>query len=229
LLDEIGDEQGIGGRFTYMSGCPPIFGVYPKNGGKGKRAQCFGLNQKVASYIRDNEIKNVFLVARWDYYVNPNSLRPISKIISPKSWGAQESRDVLSSQLAYTLSEIHQAGAKPIILLQVPHQKANPKGVYQRMLDKWTSEPKKLPEKLEDWINRLSITEVAHKERQSVANSIILKVSASTNVVVIDPAEIFCSDKCLIGTIWGSYYYNVDHLSTFGARQLKSKFMPLLN
>ncbi len=229
LLDEIGDEQGIGGRFVYMSGCPPVFGVYPKNGGKGKRAQCFELNQKVENYIRDNNIENVFLVARWDYYVNPSSLRPISRVISPKSWSAEESRDVLSGQLTYTLSEIQRAGAKPIILLQVPHQKSNPKGVYQRMLDKWIDEPKKLPEKLESWINRLSISVHEHKKRQSVANSIIRKASVSTNTVIVDPIEIFCVEKCLIGTIWGSYYYNVDHLSTFGSKQLKSRFLPLLD
>lgn len=226
LFNEMGRAYGKGGGFLFASGCPPLLDTYPNRGDK-LRDQCYNLNQQALEFVRSNNIEYVFLIARWDYYTNERSLQEISDVPNPKEWTAEESRRVLETKLDYTIKEYIKAGAKPVVMLQVPHQKANPKAVFQRAIDSAAGDLSVLPSELNASIARFSVPAEEHHARQKVPNGIINKITSVVGVDVVDPSKVFCGEsgeKCSVGSVLGSYYSDVDHLSILGMSQLEPEF-----
>ena len=65
-------NKNINGIAITQSGCIPFLQIHLKN--KKNKFDCYLHNKKVYEFIKDNGIKNIFLVSRWNYYTRFSKL-----------------------------------------------------------------------------------------------------------------------------------------------------------
>lgn len=65
-FDYAAKELGLAGIAISQSGCLPFLNIEPSRRENG--LHCVKLNQEVFKYVKENRIKKLFLVARWNYY-----------------------------------------------------------------------------------------------------------------------------------------------------------------
>ena len=77
----------------------------------------------------------------------------------------------------------------------------------------------------------LSVKEQDHSNFQSFTNSIIKEISSTfSNVTLIDPSTVFCRlNRCVVGELNESFYFDRDHLSIKGSYKLQKKLEDVLS
>ncbi|MGS0691195.1 acyltransferase family protein [Shewanella sp. 30m-9] len=219
-LETVSKERGFELTYAGYSGCPPLIGVYPSRSDPINKS-CKLLNEKVIKYIVENNYDYAVLAARWTFYTEGEySDGRIQYLVSEESKESegksrQSSISAFKKGLETTFEKYSKTKVKVIVMLQVPMQEAMPQKTYYQSF----SAGKLKQELLDD----LSVSTEKHIDFQRMTNEIIISVARKySNIVVVDPTELFCSDKtCSVGDEVKSYYFDDDHLSIYGSAKLK--------
>lgn len=216
-IEKIAKDNDLEFTYTGYSGCPPLVGVYPNRQDQDDK-NCNELNNKVMSYVSDNNIDYLILSARWTYYTEGDySGSDIQYLYSDaKSDISQEaSIEAFRSGIKDTFEQYSKSGAKVLVLLQVPLQEVSPDKIFYSALVNNELNKEKIIEK--------SVSTKKHNEFQKRTNDIIIQeANKFANIRVVDPTTEMCGDiHCPVGNETVSYYFDDDHLSISGSLNLK--------
>jgi peptidoglycan/LPS O-acetylase OafA/YrhL len=205
VFDDMARERGISGQCFALHGLAPLLETWSERLQRDAfpiwRADQLAWNRHVVQWIKDHDIRDIFIVGRWDMRVPPESLMPRDhKILqmlqdaSSKGFSTADSRRAFSDGLDRTLDALK--GRHVYFLMQVP------------ALDK----------------HGTAITRQAYELQQSEVNQ-VLKSRPRGLLHVIGPGKWFRNDLSLLGDEEGDYYEDTDHLNVHGAKKMIS---PLL-
>lgn len=212
-IDQTLKSNSLAAAFATHGGFPPLLDAWCL--GRPSEA-ILTWNDAVMSYIREREISDVVLVARWTMYVEglPNGSREVIVVDSETKPDQELDGSTMARSLARTINAIEQAGARVWILTQVPTQQGLP---ARRSFFAATFGSGDVKGSSFAW----------NQDRHHKANAIIDQMrSANTNV--LDTWQ-FCFDESKDSKVAdenGWYYHDDNHLSAYGAKQLLA---PLLN
>lgn len=217
-IENIAKRNKLELTYTGYSGCPPLINIYTYRKDQNEK-NCYELNNKVISYIKENNIKNVILSSRWSYYTEGNySGSDIQYIYNNDKQDINQETSINSFKLGLnnTFKEYSKANVHVYIILQIPLQEKNPDQILYRSI---INNNLNILE-----IEKRSISLENHNKFQRKTNEIILEEAKSfDNVTIIDPTPIMCNEThCPIGNKNESYYFDDDHLSIAGSLKLKN-------
>jgi len=210
VIDELAKEANVGVFYTGESGCPPLLGIYKESPSPGQ--DCFKLNARVADLAVTESIKGIILSSRWSYYTNGNYNSSDLQLISHSNSGPFTVEDSIATFVEAfdsTVGYYKQFGVEVHVLTQPPHQKIEPQRAYFMAAKGYES------------LDELSVRRVDFERIDSIPASVFL--DNASKIKLYESKDIFCMNQfCPIGDESGSFYYDEDHLSTNGARKLKS-------
>jgi len=221
VFDEAARATGTAGAFTGTSGCAPFLGVHALREDQSRK-NCHLLNERVFAYVRDHKIRDVYLIARWTYYTDGGYT---GKNFSYLGASPDDLRDIDISRGAFlkglkeTVAAYLSIGTRVHIVSQVPQQRMDPEPIYRGAL---------VQGKVDRGLLRdLSISLRVHKELQEFVESAF---SQYPDVDRISFDELLCDDiACMVGDDHGSYYFDDDHLSIYGAELLRDRIEAVLS
>ena len=191
LINEMAHEFGISGFVASRNATIPFLKV-----GSGGRADQQQWNEAVYKVVKDHEIKNVILVARWSGYIN----RQIGRL-------QRYSIDEFDSALSLTLKRLESDGINVWILPQVPEQKLD----ISRAILIASRTDTAIPD---------GISLSQYEQNQALVHKVFASQSASRASVLDVTAFCFRDGKSMIGQLDGKYYTDKNHLSLIGSRVL---------
>ncbi len=212
-FEELAGRNAKRGLSTGASGCIPLLGVFAVPADQ-RDAACHRLNQRVYEYVKAQEIKKVFLVARWTYYTDGGyDETDFSHIgLSQDSKASKQlSREAFEQGLEETVAAYAAIGVQPIIVSQAPQQRHDARTVYYKAYANDASQPG-------GNIRKLSVSVAEHLKLQLFTSLLFGKYTQAGRLSLVSLDDLFCdSSKCLIGTDRASWYFDDDHLSVVGA------------
>ncbi len=210
LIDEMARQRDIRVFYTGAPGCVPFLGIYPDRTDQNV-TNCNLLNERVYKLSRDEDVRGIIFSARWSYYTLGNYELKGAQMISDKHNGPfslQHSIETFLASFDATVDKYDEIQTPIHLITQPPHQKHEPQKVYFSV---------------SKGVGNVESLSVKRSEFQKL-NEIPINVF-STRVGDIDLyniTDLFCDEHiCLIGEPNQSYYYDVTHLSTYGALRLR--------
>ena len=212
-LDEISNKKNITGSYTGISGCIPFLGIYALRKDQIDK-NCNALNKRVFEYIKNNQIKKIYLIARWTYYTDGGydgkNFSFIGKNHNSKP-NKENSREAFLFGLSKTIQSYNGIGTKVYIITQVPEQIYNAKNLYYKL----SRENKDNTAS----IKNSSVRKLDHEKLQFFVNRSLAEFGSMKMMTIINFDNIFCDKNiCLIGSKDESYYLDNNHLSLPGER-----------
>lgn len=222
LFDSAAKVEGISGVFTGASGCPPLIGVYALRGDQNEK-NCNKLNQRIFDYVAASKINKVILVGRWTYYTDGGYAGDNFSYLGLSPDGEKKkaaSRKAFEYGVEVTSQKYKDSGVNVYLIEQAPQQEFEPKQIYQRVY--------RSGELSEELLAVLSVSKQKHRNLQSYVTDVFSTKASEFNRVTLD--DVFClKDKCLVGDALGSYYFDDDHLSIYGASRAMDKARNILS
>jgi peptidoglycan/LPS O-acetylase OafA/YrhL len=208
-LQGVARECQLSGAIAARSGTVPLLGVWkPLSGARAADAPQW--NQAVIEFIRQTNVKNVIMVARWAVSLEEDPNGADDSLIALEGATTTDTalaKDAFRTGLTHTLDQLEALGVRVWVLKQVPLQRYSPQPALVRSLYMQTEIPK-------------GVTLAEHRERQKNANSIIDNRTAGRSLVrTADLSTRFFDAggwSCL-GSSQGSFYRDDDHVSDLGA------------
>lgn len=204
-LEELSRKYKINGIQTSFSSCPPVIGIERFKSLEGDyRYPCREFNDTVLGIIKQRNIRNVILFARWSAYTHEYV---ISDAPTPPRDMAQ-SIGIFEKNLLGTIEMFEKMGVRVWVLKQPPEYPFNVPQVLSkaRMFSSGSSVPR--------------ISYQIYEERQALVNSIFKKAEdAHPFTRFIDVAGILCPQPeatCLMEKDGYSLYRDSNHLSVRG-------------
>jgi peptidoglycan/LPS O-acetylase OafA/YrhL len=210
IIDDVAKQKGIKVFFTGSSGCLPFIGIYPNRPDQNLR-NCNLLNERVYKFAKDENIKGIILSARWSYYTLGNYELSGGQLISDKANGPftlQHSIDTFSKAFDATVEKYTSIEVPIHLITQPPHQKYPPESVYFF---------------ISKGIGSIDTTSVKRSDFQKL-NEIPINVFSTheNGIDVYNITDLFCDELlCPIGEQTKSFYFDDDHLSTYGMLKLE--------
>lgn len=207
-FDQASRQAGVSGLFTGASGCTPFLSVHALRKDQDTKS-CYELNKRVYDYVRTNDIKRVYLVARWSYYTDGDYYETkFSHIGLTKD--AKKSKSNSRKAFAYGAAKTAEAykkiGTEVVVISQVPQQLYTAEDAYINIIKSGHDDQA---------IERFSVAEKRHLQLQSFATEAF---NAYDSISVLNFDDLFCRDgHCPIGTVEKAYYFDSDHLSKSGS------------
>ena len=204
------------GVFVGTEGCTPFLGIHALRNDQLEN-NCNELNRRVLTYVEENAIDTIILIARWTCYTDGGYKgNEFSYIGLNESDDSTQERSRLAFEygLQETLSTYNSIGVNVRIVPQVPQQEYEPLDIYAASsLNK----------------NSLNISSVA-RSQHSLLQNFVTSVFEKEGVKLFDFTNIFCDEiYCSVGTSEVSYYYDDDHLSLSGSSLLVSPLVDFIN
>jgi len=223
LFDSAARKEGRSGVYTGTSGCPPLIGVYALRADQRDR-DCNRLNQRMYEYVKSSpEINKVILIARWTYYTDGGyGGTDLSYLgLSPNGRKQKaDSRAAFEYGVKATSSRYGELPATVYIIEQAPQQELAPQQIYREAYRDQQLSPGEL--------SLLSVSKAKHKQLQSYVARVFRTSAPNLRLVTLD--DVFCrEDTCLVGDLSGSYYFDDDHLSLYGASLAMDKARRILS
>jgi peptidoglycan/LPS O-acetylase OafA/YrhL len=234
-IEQLSIELGLKGLFGGNSGCPALLGVYPVRGlphPNDWSKKCFGFNQNAYDLAKNLNIKTIFLISRWDYYVNGSDSKALNNTtdVGLEIGNTENARRVYDEAVDRTVSRYSEQGIRVVVMLQIPHQNTNIKRILEELMTIPSIADKQW------FINKskeLFISLSDHKKHQVLANTSWLKRSEEIkngSLVLIDPTDEFCEGAvCPIYDENASFYTDFDHASSYGFDRLANKFKDVMS
>jgi hypothetical protein len=220
VFDQAAKEDGQRGVFVAAGGCTPFLGIHALRGDQVER-NCNLLNQRVLNFIKINAIRKMFLIARWTYYTDGGyDGTNFSYIgLDPSDTRSRDvSRGAFARGLENTVNEYARTGVQIFLIEQIPQQLSDPKKIFYRAMSGGAIDA--------DIISKLSIGTDEHRRLQAFTSTLFRQQKA-LHLVSFD--DILCAGpRCAAGDRNGSFYFDKDHLSLYGAARLKEKVHDLL-
>lgn len=217
VLDSMGKKRRVAISVASSPGVIPFPATYPLEDSWNP----WDFGTPVLKFVRDNHIRHVLLVARWNVYVIGEPDGDLDVLICDKVSRASTpsvARVVFERNLKKTITELNKLGATVWIMKQVPLQpRSVPPTVTQlksRNLD----------------MNLLARPISEHLRRSAIVNQILDGV-AGPGVHVLDPASALTTRNgvSLMVKDGLSLYADTNHLSTYGAMQLEPLFSSIFD
>ncbi len=197
--------------------CVPIEGVHQTPPAAG----CDAENAFALQYIKDNNIKNIILVARWSYYVEGGQRGLHTAFITDSnspSTSSAEAEIVFERNFTTKVQELSREARAIYIVEQVPEQfKFDTRDAFYRAVHSGRD------------IQSLAISTKDNEAYQALPHLVIASLATLPGVHIIDPATILCKTDGLCELEGGGrlIYRDEDHLSTAGAMVLEPLFTPV--
>ncbi len=210
VIDNLAKQNEVTGSLFYSSECVPIPNVSRKIPGN----ECYQTKNIAINYLTNNNIKNILLVARWNYYTGSNDAGFIGDA-DTRIFSKEESRVVFEQNLIEMVEMLNKQGVHITIMSQVPeHTNFNPRDVFYKAIRERTP-PK---------FDRVSMSD--HRNYNDFTDKIFKKLERDYGVEIINPEQFFCSDKegCLFELNNKILYRDADHLNYTGAKELEPLF-----
>ena len=210
-VDARAKTLGLPGWVIGYSRCPPLVGAAPIQHAAGD-FPCTAIADKVMALIRDQHIRHVLLVSRWDTYISGWERGGVETAqdltISYTDGGVTYRGDeAFTRALEETVRRLQAMNVDVWLMEQVPPQlvyvpSALAKAVYLGR------DPLALRRPLADVEVRRAPAEAAFAELRRIAD-----------VSFIDPAEKFCANRepCAIAAEGHALYEDNNHLTVYGA------------
>lgn len=214
-IEMLADEYQIPVAMALNGGYPPLLDVWVE--AKSKRLSCELYNRAVLDYIKRNEIKTVFMAARWGKYRCGMPDDPLEGVVGSKltqSSGVEGAYETFDTSVYRTVQALLDEGVDVYILRQVPNH--------------WIDVPREIADRL--WRgyqpDGLGVSLEEHDARHGAIAQVFAEVAKNPRVTILDPTEIlFKADGVARLYEEGqSLYRDEDHLSDAGAIRL----MPLI-
>ena len=196
----LSERYDVSFSFYTFIGCPPVFGAYrvydlPEGiTNEGLRQKnCRIQIEKWEDYVRSGEFDYVLLSARWNWLFEPaeyyDTIQPKSLLVDKNKpqFSEESSRAVFASQLDYTVSVIHDSGAKAILFGQVPHSGKDLEGCNN--MPSFLLSDKKINQRC----NHVPRTAVL--ARSAFSNQTIKDVALAHDAIAVLPTEFFCDGE----------------------------------
>jgi peptidoglycan/LPS O-acetylase OafA/YrhL len=203
-----------------LGGCPPLFGVDVARG-NFEPGVCEDLSLRQYEYVKNNDIKKVFLVSRWSLYTDGEYGKKKKNFFlisnNENNMTRESSRLNFESSLKKTIKNYEELGVEVNIVLQIPQQDKNPKYAYMKMESFPGGEKEK-------FLRFNSLSEKKHHELQKYNRDIFKFFGDTIKSLSLD--ELFCNDgKCLLGSVMQSYYVDLDHMSIVGSELVADRIL----
>lgn len=214
-FDQALRQLGVGGTFTGASACPPLLNLTLLENRFPKEGSCYDRNRATLEHVRSNNIRLVFLVARWPLYSDSgyagDLLQPVGRQTnSPRS--LLESRTTVSEGLLSTVEAYRQGGVQVVIVGDVPQQPVDVRRAYYRIF-RTTGE-----QTVDAALRRSSIPTGRHLQLQAFMSNAVASARTTREFTALSLDPILCdTDVCPIGTPAVAYYFDDNHLSRAGA------------
>ena len=201
-------NKNINGIAITQSGCIPFLQIHLKN--KKNKFDCYLHNKKVYEFIKDNGIKNIFLVSRWNYYTRFSKL---IDLYNSKLFPSDENKrlKIFEAGFKKSINFLKNDKTNIYVLQQIPTASKYPYGQY---LDLYSNEFN-----LKKRFLKLSTKEIDYIEETKEINEIFNKDKNYVNV--LNTSNVFCdNNRCNIGTIDSIYYSDEYHLTYKGGEKI---------
>jgi hypothetical protein len=209
-LEKLVADKNISILFASASGCLPLIGVKVERGADWLKIQnCPELNNRIYNYVKDNKIKNVFLISYWTYYDNANVVPAAGTVLSTHEYGLLDSLwqggPWYDFGIINTLKKYKQLGVKVYLFEDNPTQLIEPRQAIRKALN--TNEE----------INTFSIFTSQHLKRQDYISKRFSKLNDSF-VRIVNFDDLLCPGGiCPIESNENILYSDIHHLSINGA------------
>ena len=169
------------------------------------------MNKRVFELAKSTDLDGIILSARWSYYTLGDYDLNGAQLVSDMAEGPfnlQHSIDTFTGALGITIKSFNSIGVPIHLISQPPHQRYLPESVY-------FSSSKGIGS-----IESLSVKRTDFNRLNEIPINAFYKHEDDINIYNI--TDLFCNEfVCLIGEKNRSFYYDNDHLSTFGALKLE--------
>lgn len=135
LINDVFLDLNIKSHFIFKNGCPPLIISRKEkeniDAPKLKSKNCLKLNHTIYEHIRDNNIKNIVLIARWNFFTSEgyNKNRKTSRYFG-NDLDLAENQKLLERLLKMTIDEYTKLGINIYIIADVPELKDHPYNIY---------------------------------------------------------------------------------------------------
>lgn len=208
-------ELGVKGALIRSGGCAPI----PQTKQIPTSAECSDTLDLAMEYIRDNNIRYILLVARWNIYIygTPNGTRELITDSDTTNKNPIDSERVFRQHMQNLIDLMKDEGRTVYLTKQVPHQYMSITSRESFYYVIRTGNERNL--RNNQYLN--------HLKENAYVNSVFEALDSKyDNVNIIDPAKILCSnDSECIQTSNGLILYADDnHLNFSGSLYVQSVF-----
>lgn len=216
VMDELGREYGVRVLSAQQPGIMPVPNVYPK----GRLDIAGNVTPKVEEYIKEHDLKNILLVARWPHYVfgdGPGDMRRLLQEVGNSADSVEEGSDIFVRNLAASVQQLEAEGRKVWFMRSVgEHSRSVPETLAQ-IASRGGS------------LNYLAQPLVEHRKEDQPMNDLIDQALTGTKAQVLDPRPLFTDENgiYLMAREGKPLYRDRNHVSEFGAMQLKALFEPM--
>jgi peptidoglycan/LPS O-acetylase OafA/YrhL len=218
-IRKIVEDKKLSGWMVTYDGCPALLNV--RRTDTRIDTNCEEAGRKVLALIKDNSVKNVLMISRWDIYafggedggVEDGKRAPL--VFAPKDGPEQSGAAGMKSALTSTLEGIRNTGAEPWAMRQVPpHLATIPTALAKAVY--FGRNPDDLARPYPALQDRLTFLD---------------ETLAQSQVGTITPADLFCPDEglCLVAHNKTPLYSDNNHVSVYGALWAESLFAPFFD
>ncbi|MDC1380406.1 acyltransferase [Octadecabacter sp.] len=215
-IDTALSENNKSGLFAGTSGCIPFLRIHSLRNDQLEN-NCNELNLRVFSYVKQNAIDTLLLVARWTYYTDGGYEGDDFSYIGLRE---TDERMQKNSRLAFeyglreTITAYSEIGVNVIVVPQVPQQHREPLDIYAHS----SVSGKGLTES--------SVSRSQHLMLQKYVRGLF----EAESVRLLDFTDTLCDELyCSVGTKQTSFYNDDDHLSLSGSSLLIKPLVDFLS
>ena len=215
-IDKIARAHGRTGALLGRGSCPPLLDFDTGASNRKKIKNCMLYNAAALRFIANNQVAVVFLVARWPKYVHHSEYGNEGIFFDPNDAIMLDDFSAeLAQSLGVTLSAISKAGAKAVIVMDVPEMGYDvPHALAKASMtgDAIAIAPQRQ----------------AVRRRQALTLSVLTAAAEKYDATFIDPTERICdATACRIRAGNIVLYADEDHLTRSGAEYIAPVFEPL--
>ncbi|MGK2231192.1 MAG: peptidoglycan/LPS O-acetylase OafA/YrhL [Colwellia sp.] len=209
--------------------CPPVidpYFVYNKGQRANKDKSCVKRNEQVINYIKEQNFKYIYLVARWPLYINGNvkeNWRDLNIFmlndLQEEAKSIESNRAIFDKKFTATIELLLSLDVTPIIVQNAPGNFKDPSRCNQ--------------------INNLAFANTRNCNQNAdyiinkniKVNSLFTAMDKSYEKLKFIPVQHLLCDKDICKTTVNEHpiYYDDDHVSQAGAKLLGQKYMTQLS
>lgn len=214
-FEKVAIDQGRDMLITGFSGCPPLLGIDSVRADQEVR-NCRALNERVFSYVTEQNMSDVILVGAWSYYTDGDYTGENFNLLTTghTALSLAESRQAFEQGLADTLTRYAAAGVRVHVVDKVPSQLRAASDLIRSVA---TSN-----EDSADVIRRVSVPLAEHRRLMQYVSAVFerqgLRRNTQDAASLIQLDAMYCEGGvCPFARPGASYYIDSNHLTVAGA------------
>ncbi|MDO9472041.1 MAG: SGNH hydrolase domain-containing protein [Caulobacter sp.] len=218
-FEKVGDEAVV--WHSSLGGCPPLEGVYVVAGNYDTDV-CREMAREQLRFAMEKRLDVVVLVGRWSLYTHRSIHDEQSRYLLTTSRiggvaSIEDSRRAFETLLDRTLANYRKAGIAVILVEQIPQQNLDPKLAIERMAFFGVAGD------ASRFVAETSVLITEDRERMRFSDA-ALRRRVQDGVSLLSFDDLFAQGDRYHWAMRGdSWYFDHNHLSPVGARQLQDR------